>query len=105
MNIFSAFIKNQFDKYKRYGGYHWRWYGSGMRFTYTRHVDFLMRWVKEKNTLDVGAGDGLITAKLGIKGIESNPYAIKLAYTRGVKLDYPTKSGLLPIKKNSLILL
>ncbi len=85
-----------FDKYKRYGGYHWRWYGS--RVTYRRHVDFLARWVKEKNTLIIGAGDGFIASKLGIRGVDNNKYAIKLASTRDVKIDY-TNGSRLPYKK------
>lgn len=92
----ALFGNKVLDKYHAYGGYHWRWYGR--KLTYTRHVDFLKRWVKEHNTLDVAAGDGLIAAKLGIRGVESDPNAIKLAYIRGVKLDY-TKYGYLPYKK------
>lgn len=71
----------KFRKYKRYGAYHWRWYRQ--RLSYTRHVDFLKRWVKEKNTLDIGAGDGLITNVLGIYGVDNDPDGVRVAALRG----------------------
>lgn len=74
-----------FPKYRYYGGYHWRWYGT--RLTYTRHVDFLKRWVKEKNTIDIGAGDGLITSMLGIRGIDNSPHGVNAARKMGVEID------------------
>jgi len=89
-------IKTVLDKYKLYGAYHWRWYGR--RLTYTRHVDFLKRWVGERNTLQIGAGDGLIVAKLGIKGVDNNLYAHKLAMNRRVKVDC-IKGNRLPYEK------
>lgn len=95
MSIFGN--KVIFDKYKRWGSYHWHWYNT--RFMYTRHVDFLKRWVGEKNTLNIGAGDGLIAHQLGIRGVDSNPYAIKLADIRGIKIDLTKPSSGLPYKK------
>lgn len=73
------------DKYDRWGSYHWSWYGK--RFTYTRHVDYLKRFVKEPNTLDIGAGDGLITAKLGIHGVDASPRAVALARRHKANVD------------------
>lgn len=75
----------KFEKYRRYGAYHWKWYGKKMRYTW--HVNFLKRWVEEKNTIDIGAGDGLITHLLGIRGIDNDPYGVKAAARRGVKID------------------
>lgn len=94
MGILPSF--NKFDKYKRFGSYHWRWYGK--RLSYTRHVDYLKRFVKEKNTINIGAGDGLIAAQLRIYGVDSNPYAIKLAARRRVKIDL-AKGNRLPYTK------
>lgn len=51
------------------------------------HVNYLKRWVGEKNTIDIGAGDGLVAHTLGIRGIESNPLAVKLASEQGVTVD------------------
>lgn len=68
-----------------YGAYHWYWYNT--RFTYTRHVGLLENWVQEKNTLQVGAGDGLIASRLGIRGIDNNRYAVDLAKIKGAKVD------------------
>lgn len=75
----------KFEKYKRYGGYHWRWYES--RLGYRRHADFLKRWINEKNTLDIGAGDGFITNHLGIHGVDNDRYGIKAAAKHGVTID------------------
>lgn len=50
---------------------------------YRKHADRIREWVKEKNTLDVGAGDGKITHLLGIKGIDNEPEAVKLAQEKG----------------------
>lgn len=75
----------KFEKYKRLGAYHWGWYEH--RLTYKRHADFLKRWVQEKNTIDIGAGDGRITSLLGICGVDNDPYGIKVAAEMGVKID------------------
>lgn len=74
--------------YKLLGAYHWDWYANNHKKTYVRHVDFLKRWVREKNTIDIGAGDGVITHKLSIRGVDDDPTAIKLAAEKGVKIDY-----------------
>lgn len=84
------------NPYKVAGAYHWDWYTNRQR--YVRHVGFLKRWVREPNTIDIGAGDGLITHVLGIRGIDSDAYAIKLAAEKGVKVDYGNASRL-PYKK------
>lgn len=75
----------KFEKYKRYGAYHWMWYHK--RYTYRTHAEFLKRWVEEKNTIDIGAGDGFITHFLDIKGIDNDVYGIKEAAKKGVIIE------------------
>lgn len=53
---------------------------------YRKHADKIKEWVEEKNTLDVGAGDGKITHLLGIKGVDSEPEAVKLAVEKGANV-------------------
>lgn len=76
----------QFDKYGRYGGYHWHWYGR--KPSYTDNADFLKQWVAEKNTLDIGAGDGVITYLLGIRGIDNDARAVSIAIGKGAMVDH-----------------
>lgn len=71
----------KFTKYHKYGAYHWEQYDGGGK--YTRHVDRIVQWVKEKDILDVGAGDGLITNKIGAVGVDNEPEAIRLAREKG----------------------
>lgn len=89
--------KRDFSAYELYGAFHWYWYNT--RFTYTRHVGYLKNMVAEKNTLQVGAGDGLIVHELGIKGIDNNRYAVDLAEIKGVKIDLGDATRL-PYKNN-----
>ena len=74
----------RFTKYHKYGGYHWKWYLNKPK--YINHVNFLKEWVKEKNALDIGAGDGLIANQLGIIGIDNEPEAIRVAKERGQEI-------------------
>lgn len=74
----------RFSKYEKHRGYHWRQYVRGDK--YRRHADFIKSWVKEKNVLDVGAGDGLITYLLGAKGIEYEQTAVDIAQAIGVNV-------------------
>lgn len=71
-----------FSKYERHKGYHWLQYVRGTK--YKRHAAYVKRWVIEKNILDVGAGDGLITYLLRAKGIEYEPSAVAIAQAIGV---------------------
>jgi ubiquinone/menaquinone biosynthesis C-methylase UbiE len=71
----------KFTKYHKWGAYHWRQYDQNTK--YTRHVDRVKDWVKESNCLDVGAGDGKITHTLGIKGVDDEPEAVRLAQEMG----------------------
>lgn len=79
-----------FDKYDRLGAYHWDAYENDAE--YRAHVDHVCGWISERNILDVGAGDGLITAKLVnsgkyVIGIDSNKTACDLASTKGAIID------------------
>lgn len=71
-----------FDKYRRLGDYHWREYARPT--VYRDYVDGLVGWVKGREILDVGAGDGLIASKLGATGIELDETAVSLAAKHGV---------------------
>lgn len=70
-----------FTKYQEKGAYHWRDYAKGTK--YKAHADRVKEWVKEKNILDVGAGDGLITHLLNAKGIEYEAEGVRLAQEKG----------------------
>lgn len=88
----------KFTKYEEFGAYHWRQYEKGTK--YKKHADLVKEWVKEKNVLDIGAGDGCITALLGAKGIENEEVAVRLATERGAdvvlgdayNLQFPNES-------------
>lgn len=76
-----------FDKYDTMGAYHWRDFRSNT--TYRKHAIKILNWVTEKKILDIGCGDGLITFLLGdgVKGIDDNETAIKLAKEKGVNAE------------------
>lgn len=73
-----------FSKYATHGAYHWRQYEKGGR--YKEHADFINMWVSEAHVLDVGAGDGVITALLGIEGVDNEPEAVRLAQLKGANV-------------------
>lgn len=77
-------MTDYFDKYIKYGAYHWDWYKTKPR--YKKHVDRVTRWIKDEKVLDIGAGDGVITYALSATGIELDPTAVKLAQERGVNV-------------------
>lgn len=81
----ALFSQKKLDPYAAYGAYNW--YAFNHRVTYTQHVKFLKRWITDKNVIDIGAGDGLITHELGIKGIDNSRYAVDIAALKGVKID------------------
>lgn len=74
------------SKYDRRGAYHWHWYSKRPR--YREFVDWLKVWVVEKNTLEIGAGDGLIVSQLGIRGIDTDRIGIREAQSRGAFVIY-----------------
>ena len=76
-----------FDKYDRMGAYHWRAYHDGEDPVYRRHVDKVVELLgpgEGRTLLDVGCGDGLISAQLAdagftVTGIDIEPTAIRIA--------------------------
>ncbi len=77
----------KFSKYHNRGAYHWRQYDE-KHTKYRRHADRVKEWIKEKNVLDIGAGDGKITHLLGIKGVDNEPEAIRLAKEMGADVVF-----------------
>jgi SAM-dependent methyltransferase len=75
----------KFNKYKEYGDYHWKDYAD-KNTVYSQYVDLVCDWIKEKNVLDVGAGDGLITYLLKAQGIDNEPLAIEIAKKKGANV-------------------
>lgn len=72
----------KFDKYQTMGAYHWTEFSRPT--IYRNHALKVKKWIKEKNVLDIGAGDGLITHLLNCKGIDIDPLAVSLAQQRKV---------------------
>ena len=72
----------EFDKYKERGAYHWEEYKA--QTAYGKHADKVKSWVRKGKTLDIGAGDGLITSLLSAEGIDDNELAVKLAEAKNV---------------------
>lgn len=74
----------EFNKYKEFGDYHWRIYAEG-KDPYVAHVNKVISWIGTGKTIDIGAGDGLITSKIPqCMGIDDNAYAVDLAKKHGV---------------------
>lgn len=87
-----------FTKYKKLGAYHWMLYKTNT--LYRTHANRVKEWVKEKNVLDVGAGDGQITHLLGAQGIDDEPSAVELAKKKGVSVILGSAYNL-PFSDNS----
>ncbi|MBN2661599.1 MAG: methyltransferase domain-containing protein [Tannerellaceae bacterium] len=88
----------EFNKYKEQGDYHWKIYSAGTD-PYVKHVDRVVSWIGPGRTIDIGAGDGLITSKIiasGDKtvpndipkciGIDDNQIAVNLAKQHGIEV-------------------
>ncbi len=86
-----------FDKYKKKGAYHWKDFVRGTK--YKGHAQKIGRWITEKNVLDVGAGDGVITHIIKAKGIELDPTAVEIASYMGVDVELGNAYSL-PYKDN-----
>lgn len=77
----------EFDKYKQRGAYHWKEYEQ--KTPYGLHAEKVKNWIrKEGKTLDIGAGDGLITYLINGEGIDDNKIAVKLAKEKGVNVKF-----------------
>lgn len=75
----------KFTKYHTKGPYHWEMLADPER-RYHRHAHRVKDWIKERNVLDIGAGDGAITALLGIIGVDDEPEAVRLAQEKGANV-------------------
>lgn len=82
----------EFTKYDKLGAYHWLEFeqpGS----SYREHALIVADWVGPGVTLDVGAGDGLITWLINAElekdcvGIDDNPKAVELAAEQGSSVE------------------
>ncbi len=88
----------KFTKYHQFGAYHFKQYAD-KNTKYSRHADRMKEWIKEKSCLDIGAGDGCITKLLGIKGVDDEEEAVRLAQVMGADVilgdayRLPFKSG------------
>jgi len=78
-------MEKEFIKYKKFGAYHWKQY-LDKNTKYSRHADRVKGWIRDKNVLDVGAGDGFITSLLNCDGIDNEIIAVKLAQEKGVRV-------------------
>jgi ubiquinone/menaquinone biosynthesis C-methylase UbiE len=73
----------EFDKYKRKGAYHWKDFNR--QSAYRTNALFIKDWIDGGKTLDIGAGDGLITSLLcNAIGIDDNVLAVNFAQERMV---------------------
>jgi len=74
-----------YDKYKKNGDYHWRWYDDPNWAWYKECVDRCVEFCKG-STLDVGCGDGLVLSKLprGSKGWDNDRTAIDICISKGL---------------------
>ena len=75
-----------FDKYQKRGAYHWKEYKRNT--AYRKNALKIKEWVRPGRTLDIGAGDGLITSLLGAVGIDDNKVAVNLARERKANVVY-----------------
>jgi 2-polyprenyl-3-methyl-5-hydroxy-6-metoxy-1,4-benzoquinol methylase len=76
----------EFDKYERFGAYHWKEFYEPSEPCYRAHAIHVLNWVGSRHgkILDVGCGDGLIAFLLGAKGIDNHELAVSMAQERGV---------------------
>ncbi len=74
----------KFTKYHDKGAYHWAQYAKNTK--YRTHADRVKEWITEDLILDVGAGDGKMTALLGCVGIDNEPEAVRLAQEQGANV-------------------
>lgn len=81
------------SRYKNQGAYHWIWALRGKTHWYGKMVHRNIEQFTERGSvLDIGCGDGLVSAMLYdrgfvVEGVDSNPLATKMAEiaTRGIK--------------------
>lgn len=78
----------KYDKYEKYGAYHYKWYDDPNWAWYKECVDRIVRFC-DRPTIDVGGGDGLVAKKLIENGVdtivlENDPHAIAILKNSGV---------------------
>jgi len=86
-----------FNKYEKRGAYHWKEFNQNT--AYRKHALIVQQWISSGRTLDIGAGDGLITSLIDAEGIDDNETAVKLAKEKGVNVILGDAYGM-PYKKN-----
>lgn len=79
----------EFPKYRKFGAYHWKQYADNTK--YKRHADRVVKWIEELSVLDIGAGDGKITALLRdagktALGVDNEPEGVRLAQEKGASV-------------------
>lgn len=75
-----------FDKYDKLGAYHWQEF-KDRNTHYSKHARHVKEWVRAGRTLDIGAGDGLITSMIrDCTGIDDNKKAVSLAQERKARV-------------------
>jgi 2-polyprenyl-3-methyl-5-hydroxy-6-metoxy-1,4-benzoquinol methylase len=81
----------EFTKYDKLGAYHWREFELPTK--YREHALHVANWIGSGLTLDVGAGDGLITWLINSEshracvGIDDNKKAVELAQEKGENVE------------------
>ena len=93
--------KEGFNKYRKYGAYHWDAYYqvTSSLGLYKAHVDYITHHFNKKpkgSLLDVGCGDGLISHRLAeigfkVKGIDVAAEGIRLARQRSSLVEFEVK--------------
>lgn len=74
--------KIDYDKYKRNGAYHFRWYTDPNYAWYKECVDKVVEFCKG-STIDAGCGDGLVLEKIAengyrVFGLDNEPSGLEL---------------------------
>src|SRR6056297_2045858 len=92
-----TFMDITFNKYEKRGAYHWKEFNQNT--AYRKHALIVQQWISSGRTLDIGAGDGLITSLIDAEGIDDNETAVKLAKEKGVNVILGDAYDM-PYKKN-----
>jgi SAM-dependent methyltransferase len=91
------------SKYKWQGDYHWKNYAKEGVNLYREHVEFILDIIGPEpvSVLDVGAGDGLLAAKMIDRGhhvtaLDHDPLACRLADQHGIAVECRAADDLPP---------
>lgn len=80
------------SNYATQGAYHWRLFEKNG--IYKKHAEHLASIVGAGKTLEIGAGDGRITALLNAVGVDEDETAVRLAEENGANVDLGNYSKL-----------